>query len=321
MKVVALAGGVGGAKLVHGLAKNLPIDELTVIVNTADDFDHFGLRICPDIDTVCYTLAGIANQETGWGQADETWQVLDSITRLGGPSWFRLGDRDFGVHLERTRLLSEGKSLSEITTEFCQIWGISHRVLPMSDSPVSTIVSTNEGDLPFQEYFVKQKCNPRVLGFTFEGIEHALPAPGVLDTLNTAELIILCPSNPWVSIDPIFSVPDIENAICDRNQRCMVVAVSPIIRGATIKGPAAKMFLEMGINPSAISVAEHYRAKYGTEILNGFIYDSLDAELSVSIEGVGIKSMETNTIMKDTQDRIRLAAEVIEFGKSLLTGK
>jgi len=321
MKVVALAGGVGGAKLVDGLAKILPIDDFTVIVNTGDDFDHFGLRICPDIDTVCYTLAGIANQETGWGRADETWQVLGSISQLGGPTWFQLGDQDVGVHLERTRLLSEGISLSEIISRFCKIWGIEIRVIPMSNSPVSTIVHTHEGDLPFQDYFVKRKCKPHVMGFSFKGVEHALPAPGVLETLNAAELIIICPSNPWVSVDPIFSVPGIKDVISDRKQRSVVVAVSPIIKGATIKGPAAKMFSEMGIDPSALSVAEHYRSKYGHEVLTGFVYDSLDAELSKLLDEMGIETLKTNTIMNDTQDRIRLAEKVIRFGNSLLQPK
>ena len=206
LKIVALAGGVGGAKLAHGLAQVLPPDDLTVIVNTGDDFEHYGLYICPDLDTVCYTLAGLANLETGWGRMSETWNVIENAEKLGGPTWFRLGDRDLGTHLERTRRLKDGQTLSQVTNDFCKAWGIQHTVVPISDQPVRTIVKTEEGDLPFQEYFVHRRCEPRVTGFRFEGVEQAQPAPKAREAIQSADAIVICPSNPWVSIDPILRV-------------------------------------------------------------------------------------------------------------------
>lgn len=317
MNIVALAGGVGGAKLVDGLAEILPGDSLTVIVNTGDDFDHLGLRICPDLDTICYTLAGIANPETGWGRSNESWKALENIELLGGPTWFRLGDRDLGVHLERSRLLSEGKPLSEICRHFCSIWEITHHVLPMSDDRVATLVHTNEGVLPFQDYFVKRKCQPQVSGFDFEGAATANPAPGVLDSLHSADLIVICPSNPWVSIDPILAVPGIRDAILESKHRKQVIAISPIIQGGTLKGPAAKMFKEMGITPSAASVANHYGSKDRGGLLSGFMFDHLDASEKAAIDNSGVPSLFTNTIMKTAQDRISLAKELVDFGRSL----
>ena len=318
MNVVALAGGVGGAKLVDGLTKILPADALTVIVNTGDDFDHFGLRICPDLDTICYTLAGIANSETGWGRAGESWNALKDIEILGGPTWFRLGDRDLGIHLERTRLLTEGKSLSEICHQFCSTWQIKHPVLPMSNDRVSTLVHSDEGNLPFQDYFVKRKCEPQVFGFDFVGANSAVPAPGVLEALHEADLIVICPSNPWVSIDPILAVPGTRKAIVGSRHRKDVIAVSPIIQGDTIKGPAAKMFKEMGISPSAASVAGHYGSKGDGGLLSGYIFDILDTNEQAKISNLGIPQKTTNTIMKNQQDRIDLAVKVIDFGRSLL---
>jgi LPPG:FO 2-phospho-L-lactate transferase len=317
MNVVALAGGVGGAKLVDGLAEILPGDSLTVIVNTGDDFDHFGLRICPDLDTICYTLAGIANPETGWGRSNESWKALENIELLGGPTWFRLGDRDLGVHLERSRLLSEGKPLSEICRHFCSIWEITHHVLPMSDDRVATLVHTNEGVLPFQDYFVKRKCQPQVSGFNFEGAATANPAPGVLDSLHSADLIVICPSNPWVSIDPILAVPGIRDAILESKHSKQVIAISPIIQGGTLKGPAAKMFKEMGITPSAASVVIHYGSMDRGGLLSGFMFDHLDASEKAAIDNSGVPSLFTNTIMKTAQDRISLAKELVDFGRSL----
>ena len=318
MKVVALAGGVGGAKLVDGLANILLSDDLTVIVNTGDDFDHFGLRICPDLDTVCYTLAGIANPTTGWGRVDETWQVMEIIEQMGGPGWFHLGDKDLGVHLERTRLLSDGKTLSEICQHFSSIWSIDCQVLPMSNERVSTVVRSSEGDLSFQDYFVKRKCEPRVSGFYFEGVESAHLAPGLLKALHEADLIVICPSNPWVSIDPILAVPGIREAIIEGDQNRQVIGISPIIQGSTLKGPAAKMFLEMGIEPSAANVAEHYGSIIGGGLLSGFVIDDLDADERAAIVELGISTNITNTIMKTANDRINLAAEVIRIGKVLL---
>ena len=219
IKIVALAGGVGGAKLADGLAGCLPPETLTVVVNSGDDFEHLGLTICPDLDTVCYTLAGIANPETGWGRADETFNALQSLAALGGADWFRLGDRDLGTHLERTRRLRAGEPLSQVTRHFCRSWNISCTVLPASDDPVPTQVITQEGEMPFQEYFVHRRCQPQVSGFRFAGVDAARPAPGVLEALHAADLVVLCPSNPWVSIDPILAMPGIQSAVSGAARR------------------------------------------------------------------------------------------------------
>jgi len=315
MKVVALAGGVGGAKLADGLAQALPPEDLTIIVNTGDDFSHLGLSISPDLDTVCYALAGIANPATGWGQADETWMAFESIGKLGGPTWFRLGDRDLGVHLERTRRLASGQSLSQITRDFCLSWGIEPRVLPMSNEPVPTWVDTLEGELPFQVYFVQRQCHPQVTGFRFAGAEKAAPAPGVLESILNAHQIIFCPSNPWVSIDPILAIPGVRDTINTRQSAklAVVTAVSPIIGGTTVKGPAAKMYRELGIEPSSLSVARHYQ-----DLLSGFVLDKLDSKYIEPVESMDIRALKTDTIMKSRGDRRRLAQEVLEFGQSLI---
>ncbi|GAB4537903.1 MAG: 2-phospho-L-lactate transferase [Anaerolineales bacterium] len=301
MKILALAGGVGGAKMAHGLAQVLPPQDLTIIVNTGDDFEHLGLSISPDLDTVCYTLAGLANPETGWGRKDETWNFIANLERLGGESWFRLGDQDLATHIERARRLRDGQPLSQITREFCRAWGIEQTVLPMSDSPARTMVQTDEGELPFQEYFVRRQCQPRVQSFRFEGIAAAQPAPGAREALAAAEAIILCPSNPWVSIDPILRVLPIQNK--------KVVAVSPIIGGKAVKGPAAKMYAELGIEPSALAVARHYG-----ELLSGFILDEQDAALAKKTR---IPTLATETIMKNNADRAQLAERVLQFIGSL----
>jgi LPPG:FO 2-phospho-L-lactate transferase len=309
MRVAALAGGVGGAKLVDGLAQCLSPEDLTIIVNTGDDFDHLGLRICPDLDTVCYTLADIANQETGWGRRHESWNALASVTELGGPNWFQLGDRDLGTHLERTRRLAEGESLSGITSDFCRAWGIKYTVLPITDDDVPTWVYTEDGKITFQEYFVHRQCQPRVTGFRFENAEHAHPAPGVLESLQNAELVIICPSNPWVSIDPILAIPGVRSCI----DSLPIVAVSPIIGGKAVKGPAAKMFAELGIKPSMLSVFHHYG-----KMLGGFVLDNIDVDQVEGIHTYGIQTLVTDTLMKTSRDRQRLAKEVLEYSEQLI---
>jgi LPPG:FO 2-phospho-L-lactate transferase len=305
LKIVALAGGVGGAKLTHGLAQILPPEDLTVIVNTGDDFEHYGLYISPDLDTVCYTLGGVANPETGWGRINESWNVIENASRLGGPSWFNLGDRDLGTHLERTRRLKEGQTLTQITRDFCRAWGVEHEVLPMSDQPVRTIVETEEGELAFQEYFVHRRCEPPVTGFRFEGVDRAEPAPGAREAIQSAEAVIICPSNPWVSIDPILHViKKIEKP---------VIAISPIIGGQTVKGPAAKMFRELGIEPSALAVAQHY-----CDLAAGFVLDTVDQQLEENIRSLQMRTCVTNTLMKSLDNRKQLASDVLDFiGKSL----
>jgi LPPG:FO 2-phospho-L-lactate transferase len=310
MNVVALAGGVGGAKLADGLAQMLASEQLTIIVNTGDDFEHFGLYISPDLDTVCYNMAGINNPETGWGRENETWRAMQSITVLGGPDWFNLGDRDLGTHLERTRRLRSGQTLSEITYDFCRTLGIKQCILPMSDDPVPTFVDTERGELQFQEYFVRFQCQPQVRGFSFRGVEKAAPAPGIIKALSRADLVVICPSNPWVSIDPILAVPGIREAM----EEHLVVAISPIIAGQSIKGPAAKMYREMGIEPSALAVAQHY----GT-LLSGFILDEQDQQQANAIEELGVHTLVTDTIMKSIPDRARLARETLQFAEAIKT--
>ena len=300
LKIVALAGGVGGAKLAHGLAQVMPPENLTVIVNTGDDFEHYDLSISPDLDTVCYTLAGLANPETGWGRVNETWNAIQNASRLGGPGWFNLGDQDLGTHLERTRRLKEGQCLSEITSEFCKAWGIQQTILPMTDQRVRTIVDTDEGQLAFQEYFVHRRCEPRVKGFRFDGVDQAEPVAGAREAIRSADAVVICPSNPWVSIDPILRViPKIEKPI---------IAISPIIGGATVKGPAAKMYRELVIEPSALAVARHYRG-----LAPGFVLDKIDQQLEGDVKGLSMKTFVTNTLMNSHEDRSRLALDVLHF--------
>jgi len=309
MKIAALAGGVGGAKLVDGLAHVLLPNDLTVIVNTADDFEHFGLHISPDLDTVCYTLAGLANPITGWGREAETWKVMEVIARLGGPLWFQLGDMDLGVHLERTRRLRSGQPLSQIVRDLCASWSVDVTVLPMSDDPISTqVVTSDMGALPFQEYFVKHHFQPEVKAFRFQGAGQSRPAPGVLQAVQQADAIVICPSNPWVSVGPILAVPGILEVIHQKP----VVAVSPIVGGKAIKGPAAKMYEELGLDPSAVTVAQHYG-----KLLTGFILDVVDADQAGILDQSGIISLVTQIVMSTPEDRRRLGAEVIHFCEQL----
>jgi len=305
MKLVALAGGVGGAKLADGLAQILSPEELTIVVNTGDDFEHLGLSISPDLDTVCYTLAGLANPETGWGRIEETYNMLDALAALGGEIWFRLGDKDLATHIERSRRLHAGMTLAQVTRDFCHLWGVDHVILPMSNDPVRTLVETvNCGVLSFQDYFVHQHCEPRVKAFRFEGIESARAAPGVLESIDTADAIVFCPSNPWVSIDPILAVAGIRSSVAKKK----VVAISPIIGGKAVKGPAAKMYSELGIQPSALSVADHYHG-----LLSGFVLDTMDAVYSKDLQRSKVHVSETNTLMKSQGDRRRLAEDVLNL--------
>ena len=309
MKVAALAGGVGGAKLVDGLAKILSPDDLSVIVNTGDDFTYLGLRISPDLDTVCYTLAGLANPQTGWGQREESWVTYQAAAELGGPDWFRLGDKDLATHLIRTVMSKEGSSLSTITQTFCEAWGVKHKVYPMSNDSVRTIVHTADGEaLGFQEYFVHQQCRPEVSSFQFVGAADSKPVPGALESLETADVVILAPSNPWVSIDPILAVPGVREVIAGK----LIVAVSPIIGGRALKGPAAKMYRELGIQPCAAAIADHY-----VDFLTGFVFDTIDRAELEKIERSRIIPLITDIIMKDAQDRIRLAQEVLTFCEAI----
>lgn len=308
LKVTAFAGGVGGAKLADGFAAILEPERLTIVVNTADDFTHLGLHISPDLDTVTYTLAGIADPLRGWGREDETWHFLETLETYGGPTWFQLGDRDLALHHARTLRLSQGDPLSVYTRDLCERLGINHEILPMSDDPVYTMVATSEGEIPFQTYFVARRCEPEVKGFRFEGIEKAKPAPGVLEGIVAADVVVFCPSNPWVSLDPILALPGVRSSV--RMKR--VFMVSPIIAGAAVKGPAAKMYAEMGIEPSALAVAKHY-----ADLLEGMIIDERDRALAEEIEALGLYVSVEQTLMRTSQDRVDLAGALLQFAKSV----
>lgn len=304
LKVAALAGGVGGAKLVLGLDRVLSPGNLSAIVNTGDDFTHFGLKICPDIDSVCYSLAGLANKSYGWGLEGETWNVADALEALGAPTWFQLGDRDLATHLERTRLLGQGKKLSQVVAEFCANWGIFSHILPMSDEDAPTLIETKEGTiLPFQDYLVREKAQPEVNRILLHGGFEPTLLPDALLAIQEADLVVIAPSNPWVSIDPILGLNGIREALESK----FVVAVSPIIQGKAIKGPAAKMFAELGIQPSSLAVLKHY-----SDLLDLFVYDSSEKPMSFSDIPDGIQTTQLQTIMTDEADKVQLASAILE---------
>ena len=313
LKVTALAGGVGGAKLLTGLDKVLLPGRLTAIVNTGDDFTHFGLHISPDLDSVCYALAGLADQLHGWGREEETWQVLEELRRIGAPDWFALGDKDLAWHLERRWLLDEGKTLTGVTAYFCESNGIQSRVLPMCDELAPTLIKTKDGDwLGFQDYFVRQRCQPEIAEIALLGSKKIAASNLVVEAVQGADLIVLAPSNPWVSIDPILSLEGVREILVDKP----VLAVSPIIQGSALKGPAAKMFNDLGIAPSALAVRQHYEG-----ILDGFIFDNLDSENAENWEPSAIISESFQTIMKDDADKVKLAEAVISLGVRILQGR
>ena len=305
--VVALIGGVGGAKLAWGLARLLPPDRLTLIVNTADDFEHLGLHIAPDLDTVMYTLAGLANAETGWGLQGETVNMLAMLACYDGPTWFRLGDRDLATHLLRTMWLRQGFPLTWVTQELRKMLGVRHPVLPMTDAEVLTVVQTDEGELAFQEYFVRRGWQPRIRSVKFRGIENAQPTQAVVAALRAADIILLGPSNPFVSLDPILALPAIRRMLTA--SRAPRVAVSPIVAGQAIKGPAAKMMRELGLEVSPFAVANHFR-----DFLTGFVLDRQDEQHEARIAGqLGMRTLATDIIMQHDQARIQLARRVLQF--------
>ncbi|MGH6897316.1 MAG: 2-phospho-L-lactate transferase [Geminicoccaceae bacterium] len=309
IRVVALSGGIGGAKLALGLYRALPADCLLVVCNTGDDFEHLGLSISPDLDTVLYTLAGVANPETGWGRAGETWTFMQALAQLGGETWFRLGDADLATHVERTRRLAAGERLSAITDDFCRRLGVRARLTPMCDEPVRTMVATADGILPFQRYFVEQRCAPKVTGFAFKGAGEARPIPALCEALDgeSLEAVVICPSNPFISIDPILAVPGLRAAIAAC--RAPVVAVAPIIGGRAVKGPTAKMMAELGVPRSARAVAEHYGG-----LLDGFVLDDADAEGARAID---LPCLATRVLMQTENDKRALAAEVLAFARRI----
>lgn len=303
--ILALSGGIGGAKLALGLYNALDPHQLTVVANTADDFVHLGLHVSPDIDTLLYTLAGINNTETGWGRAEESWHFMAALEGLGGDTWFQLGDKDLATNVERTRRVNAGESLTAITERLAIALSVHANIIPMSDQRVSTIVESLDGPVPFQEYFVKQQCRPVVTGFQFDGAEQAEPNAALISCLTDPELaaVIICPSNPYISIDPMLSLRGVREALADCS--APVVAVSPIIGADSVKGPTAKMMRELGVETSAASVASHYAG-----IIDGFVIDEQD---EVSSLPAGLAALRTSIMMNTLDDRIRLAREVLEF--------
>jgi LPPG:FO 2-phospho-L-lactate transferase len=305
-KILALAGGVGGAKLALGLMSILPAEALTVAVNTADDFEHLGLAISPDLDTVMYTLAGVANPETGWGRRDESWTVMEALGQLDGETWFRLGDKDLATHIERTRRLRAGEKLSAITRDLCERLGVKPTIVPMSDDPVRTVVTTDRGDeLAFQDWFVRRRCEPVVLSLHFAGAKTAKPHPALLDMAGLRGIVV-CPSNPFVSVAPIVAMPGVRTAI--ESAKMPRIAVTPIVGGQAIKGPAAKMLAELGHEVSALGVARYYRG-----LIDGFVLDAQDAALAAKIEALGMHVRLADTMMRNDNDKQRLAATTLEF--------
>jgi LPPG:FO 2-phospho-L-lactate transferase len=307
--VLALCGGVGGAKLALGLYRLLG-ESLTVVVNTGDDFEHLGLKISPDLDTVLYTLAGLADPQRGWGRAEETWHFMDALRALGGETWFALGDRDLAMHVQRTEWLKAGKRLSEFAAHAARQFGIAARIVTMSDNPVRTLVETDEGTLPFQHYFVRRRCEPVVRAIRFAGAPDATPTPGLVDRIATGAFAaaVICPSNPYLSVDPILAVPGIAAALA--RARTPIIAVSPIVGGQAVKGPTAKIMTELGIAITNQSIASHYRG-----LIDGLVIDEADL---ADRERIDVPVLVTRTMMRDLADRERLAGEVVAFAETIV---
>ena len=307
--VLALCGGVGGAKLALGLAKSLPAERLTLAVNVGDDFTHLGLRVCPDLDTVLYTLAGVADPVRGWGMAEETWRCMSSLAALGGETWFQLGDLDLATHVERTHRLAKGETLSAITSSFARALGVRARIAPATDDVVSTILHTDAGTLTFQDYFVRRRCEPTVKSIEFVGAAHATPSSAVEQALKRADLsaILICPSNPFLSIDPILAIPGMTGAL--RARRVPSVAISPLVAGKSVKGPTDKIARELGLCVSNAEIALHY-----TGLIDGMLIDSSDVEAAHS---VGVPTAATGTLMVSPGDRLRVAETAMRFAASL----
>ncbi len=297
--VLALAGGVGGAKLVLGLSKVLTADELTIVVNTGDDTIFHGLHVSPDLDTVMYALAGLTNAETGWGVTGDTFNSLAQLKRFGSSVWFNLGDKDLATHIRRTELLRNGATLSEATSFLCSSLEICNRIVPMTDDPVHTMVETADGVLPFQAYFVREQCRPVTLAIRYEGAEAARPSPGFLEALETASHLIICPSNPFLSVDPILALPGVRQRLERFAGRRL--AVSPIVGGAAVRGPAGKLMGELGHDVSCVGVARYYQG-----LCDIFIIDEVDEGCAGEIEALGMKVHSAPTIMNNDNDKERL---------------
>jgi len=318
VRVLAVSGGAGGAKLALGLARALNPAELAVLVNTGDDFTHLGLRICPDLDTVLYTLAGVVNTTQGWGRANESFGFMDELRRQGGPDWFLLGDRDLVLHVERTRRLAAGETLTQIMADLATRFGVATRLLPMTDAPVATLLDTSAGQLEFQHYFVRLRTIPAVQRLHYAGAAQARPSDDLLTLLRSRSLeaIILCPSNPYLSIDPILAVPGIRAAL--RAADVPIVAVSPLVGGRAVKGPTAKIMQELGIETRALAIARHYAG-----LIDGLLVDEADA--SAELKGpmtdefskLGIVVGTARTLMRTLEDRQRLAESALDFSRRL----
>lgn len=313
-KILALSGGVGGAKLCRGLDQITDKDELVIIANTGDDFLYLGFYISPDIDTLIYTLAGENNIETGWGRTDETWKAHNVMGGLGADNWFKLGDKDLEMHVYRSKEIQNGTSLTEITQKVSKIWNINSKILPMSNHSIKTIIESDIGTLSFQEYFVKKQCIPKVESITFKQ-KKAKASQTLLDEMNDNNLtaIIFAPSNPYLSIDPILSLSEIKNFL--RTTSTPVIAVSPVVDGQAVKGPTTKIMSELGVEPSAVSIAKHYDG-----LIDGLILDVLDQNLVSQVEDIGIRTKVMNTIMHNDQDKIQLAQAALDFAKEIELG-
>jgi LPPG:FO 2-phospho-L-lactate transferase len=303
--LVALCGGVGAAKLLRGLVAVLPPADVVPVVNTADDFVLHGLSISPDLDTVTYTLAGAVNPETGWGRAGESWRVMEELERYGGATWFRLGDTDLALHLYRTQRLHEGARLSEVSAEIADAWGLGTRPLPMTDDPVETMLTVDGREIGFQDYFVARRHAVAVEAVRFAGCESSTPAPGVLDALASADRVVICPSNPIVSVGPILAVPGIEPALSAR--RADTVAVSPLVAGAALKGPADRLMAELGHEASVVGVARLYAPLAATLVI-----DDADAALAPQVEAEGMRCVVAPTVMHGPAEAAALARTVLD---------
>ena len=304
MRVTVLTGGVGGAKLVLGLMHSARVSSLTAVVNTGDDFRHLGLAVSPDIDTLLYTLAGKANAAQGWGRAGESWSFMAALTSLGGPGWFNLGDGDLALHVWRSARLAAGATLSQVTAEAARAWGIAPTILPMSDDPVATWLDTEAGPLSFQHYFVEQQCRPVVHAIRFEGAAQACPAPGVIEAIWAADAVLIAPSNPWLSVDPLLALPELAKAL--RETRAPVVAVSPLVGGKAVKGPTSKLMAELGLAPDNATIAAHYAS-----VIDAMLHDASDAPPP------GLPARATPTLMTTLADKIRVADAALAFAADL----
>ena len=306
MRVLALAGGVGGAKLCLGLAKVLGADQLQIVVNTGDDEEFYGLHVSPDLDTVTYALAGMSNPDTGWGIRGDTFDTLSSLGKLGEDTWFGVGDRDLATHIVRTNMLRQGRSLTEVTEHISRSLGVEHSIAPMTDDRVRTTVLTESGPMPFQTYFVKLRCEPKVTGVRFDGAEDATMSAAFEEGLNSCDALVICPSNPYLSVAPILSIPGVRSKI--EGLSSVRIGVSPIVGGRALKGPAGKMLSELGEDVSCVGVARQYIG-----LCDVFVIDEIDRGLSEDIRSLGMEAAVLNTVMKTDEDKAALARSILDI--------